>query len=46
MNFSKLLWKPLSVAAGFFAFAGANTMCWWIAHQTDLPEEVKKMRRI
>jgi cyclic lactone autoinducer peptide len=45
MRFSKSPWRALTMTAGIFAFVGANVSCWWIAHQPEMPEEVKKLRK-
>ncbi|AHD06992.1 hypothetical protein ERIC2_c32470 [Paenibacillus larvae subsp. larvae DSM 25430] len=45
MKLIKLPWKALSMMAGLFAFIGANTRCWWIAHQPEVPEELHKLRK-
>lgn len=45
MKFSKLPWRALSMVTSMFAFVGANIQCWWIAHQPEMPEEVKKLRK-
>ncbi|WP_248547773.1 cyclic lactone autoinducer peptide [Paenibacillus odorifer] len=45
MKKTKLPLKALSKVAGLFALTGANLLCWWIAHEPEMPEEVKKMRK-
>lgn len=39
-------WKLVSLLAITFAALGANTKCWWIAHNPVVPEELKKLKRI
>ncbi|WP_410514565.1 cyclic lactone autoinducer peptide [Paenibacillus sp. BR2-3] len=46
MKISKMPWKALWMIAGVFSFVGANIQCWWIAHQPEMPEEVKKLRKV
>lgn len=38
--------KSLTMLAGMFAVLGANITCWWIAHEPEMPEEVKKLQKL
>ncbi|SDD51775.1 cyclic lactone autoinducer peptide [Paenibacillus sp. CF095] len=37
-------WKVISLFAIAFVVLRTNTMCWWIAHEPEMPEEVRKMQ--
>lgn len=45
MRVAKIPWKAVCMMAGVFTVLGANTACWWIAHEPEMPEEVKKLRK-
>ncbi|MFK0522824.1 cyclic lactone autoinducer peptide [Paenibacillus illinoisensis] len=40
----RIPWKIISLLAIAFVVLRTNTMCWWIAHEPEMPEEVKKLQ--
>jgi cyclic lactone autoinducer peptide len=45
MKLAKWPWKAVGMMAGVFALIGANTTCWWIAHQPKKPEELLRLQK-
>lgn len=46
LTIKNLPWKVIGLGAVAFALLGANTTCWWIAHEPEIPEEVKELKKI
>ncbi|RAU96860.1 cyclic lactone autoinducer peptide [Paenibacillus sp. YN15] len=46
LTIKNLPWKVIGLAATAFAMLGANITCWWIAHEPEMPKEVKNFKKI
>ncbi len=42
--FKKIPWMIIGLLAVSFAVLRANTLCWWIAHEPEMPKEVKSLK--
>jgi AgrD protein len=38
----RIPWKVISLLAVAFVVLRVNTLCWWIAHEPEMPEEIKE----
>ncbi|WP_077173550.1 cyclic lactone autoinducer peptide [Metaclostridioides mangenotii] len=40
------LWKFFAILAPIVAASSINTTCMWTIHQPEIPEEVKRMKKL